>query len=872
MEKDGIELDEVQVVNVTGRQHRDKQKKTKHGSCDCGSSLRLTTIMIFVCIGAVYIIGIAIGIGLMFDSLEYLDMQSSNTSVNRLAMMIDGDMGKLKQYTLMASNTINNGWVLRNYSLYKNGTITKEEMDQVLYEYESTQVNASMGGPAVFNCGSELNFYALLDLDFETFWSVFYPGDSSALCGNNTQAPPPIILPSTFKDMQSTAPDALEWTKLVVPDDGDSRPMFISFVKISVPYIIGEEYDPNYYGYLVYGRSLFPRLVNGGSYTDDVPTCITIQDGKEEADKWDEEDKKAFSECTPGPIASDMTYGGLASFAKRPNETISATKGRSCPSVALFNSTATLMVGYMKLCGLDPVKFKNPSCIEIRVDYPMCMVSEGTTPMVYLSVEVVAMMLLFCIVCVIFLDCVVLRRIENLSNVIRSQTRGHVQAMEDETTASMSVASEKYSEKKSGKSGKSSKDKSGSKSGTSETSSSSGEIPATGSGSAGSAYGEIDKLKRAMEQNAVGLRKRLEAVNDTIKIEQQRGVHHKQALQLLNLWCGRKDFFPGLRPNAMQLRYEPTRNLDDIINNPLAIEYLKTHCESERTLENLWFILDVAWLEELEGAEDTEKDSGKRAQIHDVVVFAAKTIVKRYIALNAPMQINVSAGTFKKLREVGERYSRRMFSEAVAEVKLMLNTDILPRFQKTSSYSAMSETLYIDSSGGGDESSDFSEETVSTAGSILTDSAEEGDGGVGVGHVFARTFKNLHTTFDVGHDDSSSSGRSRGTTNTAGSAIDTTSGDKGVLKSSSKGAEQNESESSETEPPELSDSDSSEKDDEDKDEDKDDKGNDKGKEEKEEAKKENSESSESSSNSLSSDSLSESSTSTSPSVSDVSEK
>jgi len=293
------------------------------------------------------------------------------------------------------------------------------------------------------------------------------------------------------------------------------------------------------------------------------------------------------------------------------------------------------------------------------------------------------MMLLLCVIFVAFLDCVVLRRIVNLSNVIKTQTKGHADALkdDDETTATMSVK-EDGKHKKSGKSGRSA---SGSAE-NSHTSNSSDAAAGPAPQQRKNARDEIENLKRAMEQNAIGLRKRLEAVNDSIKVELQKTLHQKQALQLLNLWCARKDFFPGLRPNAMQLRYEPTRTIDDLLSNPLAVEYLKSHCESDRTLENLWFVLDVAWLQELETAEDNEEeDTAKRDQIHDVAVCAAKTIMHRYIAANAPQQINISSGAFKKLREKGDHYSRHMFDEAVSEVKLMLNTDILPRFQKTAS-------------------------------------------------------------------------------------------------------------------------------------------------------------------------------------------
>jgi len=609
----------------------------------------------------------------------------------------------------------------------------------------------------------------------------FKPGNSTVLVGSES-AEPPRFKPETLRGVVEKDPDAEVWTYLGVPDEGDSRPILLVFVPSYVYHdedacIDNPEGDycnetTTQYGYIALGRNIFPRLKNGAGIVNDVPSCIAMEDGRNENEKWDKEDNKAFESTKAGTIRIGAdAFLGESTFVKRPNSSITETEGRLCPEVPLFDSTDDLMVSYTKICGLDPKIYGDDACIKFRMDRPTTFFEEGREPVIILSVLVVVLVIVICVIFVIFLDCVVLRRIESLSNVIRKQTRGHAKAREEEeeSTASLRAAEGKVSGKqqeepiKHGKSGKSSsKHKSGkSSSGTSATSAtsdSSGTNPGHEGGESG-VHDEIGTLKRAMEQNAVGLRKRLEVVNDSIKIEQQKIVRHKQALQLLNIWCGRKDFFPGLRPNAMQLRYEPTRNLEDILNNTLAIEYLKTHCESDRSVENLWFVLDVAWLEEIESAEDEEEDPEKRSELHDVAACTAKTIMKRYISVDAPQQINLSAGSYKKLRKIGDQYSRKMFDEAVSEIKLMLNTDILPRFQKTSSYSAMSETLFIDSSGGGDSSSELSDETISTAGSILTD--EEGD--EGVGRIFAKTFNHLHTTFEVGHDDSSSlSGGSAG--------------------------------------------------------------------------------------------------------------
>jgi len=285
-----------------------------------------------------------------------------------------------------------------------------------------------------------------------------------------------------------------------------------------------------------------------------------------------------------------------------------------------------------------------------------------------------------------------------------------------------------------------------------------------------------------MEQNNAVQRRRLEAVNESLKLEQQKAMRHKQALQLLNLWCGRKEFFPGLRLNAAELRYEPNRSLDDLLSNPLAIEYLKVHCDNDRTLENLWFLLDVSWLSELETAEDGEEDAEKRKKIRAVCVATAETILARYIAVDAPQQINVSAGCFEALRGKGKSYQRGMFKDAVGEVKLMLDTDILPRFQKTTVYTAMSENIFVDSFAEADESG-FSSETVSTAGSVLEDS-DTGD--AGVNNMFAFNFKNLYGAFDAASEADAS------TFTDASLLVDgpvvTSSGSDGQIKTESTGA------------------------------------------------------------------------------------
>jgi len=360
----------------------------------------------------------------------------------------------------------------------------------------------------------------------------------------------------------------------------------------------------------------------------------------------------------------------------------------------------------------------------------MSRVEEGTNPVIYLSVLIVGLMIVLFILFIIFLDLAVLRRVVKLSKLIHKQTAAQGALLKDADDDAAKSNDTK------GKKGKSS---------SGSTRLSSGKMSGS-DGSGPSSGDEIKNLKIAVEKNNSRLRRRAEDINDVLRIEHQKTVHHKQAMQLLSLWCDRSDFFPGLRPNAILYRYEPTRNMDDLLTNPLAIEYLKSHCDSDCTLENLFFILDVSWLAQLEGAEDDEEDPAKRKLIHQVVVDTASNIISRYIAENAPQQINVSAATFMVLRGKGNSYKRDMFKDAVSEVKLMLNTDILPRFRNTTAYTAMSENMYVDSLAL-DDDSDLSSESASTAGSVLSDEADNG-----ANNMVAFNFKNLYATYDTDTD------------------------------------------------------------------------------------------------------------------------
>ena len=674
----------------------------------------------------------------MTYNLQDLDRETCQQNLNRLALSFGSDLDRLRQ-------------LIDHYAFWDN-TVKVAKDHTLLADFIENNFRTG----SVWNTGLEINYLAFMDKNMRA-WSdadsVFYYAPPAYNASNSdsenqvqterteVESETPLFADKHLDMMKAIHGDKT-WGTITV----DSR-LHKSYIVVCVP-IVNRPESAEVHGYILAARNLRPRLHR---YANDVPVSLVFGVDDDPQVVWNKTDREMFDKSVRGTLRGDCVHGtdcefnGTAAFRKMSIHAVgnagsagAEESQRHVPESRLFDETAEVMVGYYVLD--DIAAGADVPAIRIRVDRPMAMVDQGSRPVLILSIEIIVMMIVLCVIFLIFLDCVVLQRIVELSKIIRKQTMSHLHSEDDQSSAGASEEDGAGGAARAhGKRGKSSGGgaESDATSSTGETSSSSG------------AHDEIGNLKRAMEANSVGLRKRLETVTEAIKAEQQKTIRHRQAMQLLNLWCGRRDYFPGLRPNAMQLRYEPTRNLDDLLANPLAVEYLKSHCETDRSLENLWFLLDVSWLEELEKAEDNEDDPEQRAQIREVASGAAQTIMARYLAPNAPQQINVSAGTFDALRSKGDVYERGMFDEAVGEVKLMLDTDILPRFQKSTAYTAMSETLFIDQSGGADES-EVSDETVSTAGSILTDEAEDTDGGVT--RVFAHTLKNLHTTFDIARD------------------------------------------------------------------------------------------------------------------------
>jgi len=536
-------------------------------------------------------------------------------------------------------------------------------------------------------------------------------------------------------------------------------------------------------GYIGIGRLLEGKLRTSA---EGISACVTSYLTPNDEYLMDEEEKELFDR-TPSRILSTAHPGKVETHFHE-TTLFDAEKNRFCPgNVALLKSDISVSCF---------VKFEDPSLKEVlsgpsgsgarysfRIDFPEVIYDRGSGNTVLIVVLAIIFFGLFLTAFEEFITRTVLKRIKALSSIIKEQTKETEENRYYEITDSVDSDANEMSVLGRGKGGKETKKQGGSEA----SSTSSSRSTSSGSSSSGNfaQRNELTKLRSAMEENALALRDRMDKADQAVHAEKTRFIRNKQTLQLLNMWLGRQDFFPGLKVNALQLRYEPTRGIDDLLDSPLAVEYLKVHCAEEKTLENLLFLLDVAWLKEVEIAQANAETSVQREQLACVAENAAQTIIARYIAEGAPQPINISAETRAVFAEKDEHWHNiGMFDNAEREVRLMLDTDVLPRFRKTVAYTALSETLYFSRENGIGESSAsaMSDETVSTFGSIDTDEGTEGEE---LGHNFAHAFTRLHiynrddTVTTAGTDSTGTSGSTTDDSSRADASTDTSSTGKG---------------------------------------------------------------------------------------------
>jgi len=703
-----IELDDFKVVNVTGKAFRDKQREPKKSSCS-SPSLRAKINIIFICIDIIFVIAAIVAVTQMTENLEDLDKEALRKSIDRFTMLFWDDIGRLQPYTRHAA------WQRVTAEAAMN-TSNRTAINQFVERFLKTAIVFHENGTVehVYRCGSEINYWGIIHpQSFATMWSEYHPGKDGGYCSleaTKPWEPAPIFPPEYFRGMILPNNDPLNGWLSIFPPARVADPMSLSIEAIMIPDENGNvTRNSTVYGYLVAAKTISPHL---SYFASNIPGCISMVSLPSDNAYFDDLDQSMWNTTKAGSFSVNKTFTGVPNFTIRSKEDIKKCQIRQCPAIPLFNETDKLMTAYFRLCGLDPEKNKERNtCINYRMDRPMSRVEEGTYSVIMLAVLVVGLMVVLFIFFIIFLDCAVLRRVVKLSKTIREQTRDYKNDFRDDDSVSVSVKHTK----------KDSED-----------------------GEAATSRDEIKNLKLAVKQNTLRIRRRLEAVNDVLRTEKQKIARHKQAMQLMSLWCGRSEFFPGLRPNAALLRYEPTRSLDDLLSNPVSVEYLKSHCHNESTLANLFFVFDVNWLTELETAVEEEEDVIERQKISQVVSNTAVNIITRYIAVDAPQKINVSDACLKALRDMGKKYKRDMFKDAVAEIMQMLSNEVLPRFRNSPAYNAMAENLFIDSFASAEESDFSTAESISTTGSIISDDT----GTATTSRMVAFNFKNLYATFD----------------------------------------------------------------------------------------------------------------------------
>ena len=737
------ELSDVEIVEVTGRSYKDRVRRPrrKHGRCFmfCCKSLRGRVLLVLALI-AVFMVVLLTGLNLHAARLyTNLDQNFTATYAQLVATNINDE-----QHTALEFVSEYAQWPKAIKTLKTGNKAAVEAMMEFELYYEN----------GTWITGYDANLVVVYDKDFNVMWKVYYPPDAATGAEVGTRAATASEMPTLPRKHLMEHNITRSWKTILIPDNNEEPFIFVVQGVFDA--------DGSRVGYIGCGRNLRPRLQK---FAIEIDSCITPFFTDAEVSNMSAGDRRAFEQVVPGAVSDAGEWEGTGVQTLEPTAGLKYRMSRVCPVQPMYTKTKQSTTSYMVIMDDEEQAHRDEvPPILLRIDHPSRMMREGTLPLLYIMLEFVFVMVILCVVFTLFLDRAVLKPIVALTELLHRQTAEQKKEFEEELSSSGTDGVELSRLSKSGSGagtgGGASGDGDGNGNGKTKGKGKRGKesmagAPSTGTGtdstgatgasgdSALQAANELGRLKERMEANAKSLRAQLDAADEALRLEQQHALRHKQAVQLLNLWCGRRDDFPGLKPHAIELRYEPTRDLDDLLGNPLAAEFLKSHCYAESTLENLWFVLDVSWLKDLEIAEANTDDREQRARLHGVAENAAQTIMARYVVPGAPQQINISADTLEHLVRLRDSYESGMFDHAFAEVKLMFDTDILPRFRKSPVYSAMSETLFVESTSSLGALSEYSEDddTVSTAGSILTDDTDEIEG---IGRTLAHAFTRIH--------------------------------------------------------------------------------------------------------------------------------
>lgn len=122
--------------------------------------------------------------------------------------------------------------------------------------------------------------------------------------------------------------------------------------------------------------------------------------------------------------------------------------------------------------------------------------------------------------------------------------------------------------------------------------------------------------------------------------------------------------------------------VEQVVNNPVNLNFFKQFCIRELSVENLLFYLECADYAVIEAASYRK--------------FCARKIFQKYIRNDAPMGISVQGRTRTEItaKYNAEEPSPELFKPVVDEAVASMKLDILPRFLESPEYSALLELKF----------------------------------------------------------------------------------------------------------------------------------------------------------------------------------
>jgi hypothetical protein len=157
------------------------------------------------------------------------------------------------------------------------------------------------------------------------------------------------------------------------------------------------------------------------------------------------------------------------------------------------------------------------------------------------------------------------------------------------------------------------------------------------------------------------------------------------------------------QPSASFLQHGTLEHkFEQIISNPIALEFFKAFCALDGSLNILLFLLDVAWLEAVERQSRPGDQEILQAVAHIRLLYLSRSKAKH--------PIPVSEGVRKRANKAASA-SSTVFAPAVAEVTKIILAETLPKFLSSVASEAlqMAVDVYGENSASTSRSADASE-------------------------------------------------------------------------------------------------------------------------------------------------------------------